>query len=276
MKWLKKNGLTLFFVIVLIVGLGIFLYPTISAWYNSFHESRVIEGYNSALGAMKKEDFEKYWEAADKYNDKLAMMSTNFNLSDSDMAEYKKLLDPTNTGVMGYIVIPSINLNCPVYHGTDEATLAVGIGHLAGSSLPTGGENTHTVLSGHRGLPSATLFTNLDRLTIGDTFELHIMDRTITYQVDRILTVLPEETDSLAITQGQEYCTLVTCTPYGINTHRLLVRGHKVENGKTERKYISADAQPVDPVAVAAVIAAIIIVLLVTRQLVVNAIRRRR
>lgn len=276
MKWLKKHGLSLFFALVLLIGAGIYLYPYVSAFYNSFHESRVVANYDMAIEDLTDKDYSKFFDAADKYNKKLALQSTNFKLSDTELAEYNRLLDPLGTGMMGYITIDSINVNCPIYHGTSDDVLASGIGHLAGSSLPVGGESTHTVLSGHRGLPSATLFTDLDKLSIGDRFQIHILDRDITYEVDQILTVLPEQTEALSIVPGKEYCTLVTCTPYGINTHRLLVRGHKVANDTPDRQYIAADAEPVDTMTVAAVIGVIIILILFVRFLIVRAVRNRK
>ncbi len=220
---------TIVLVIILLVGVGILLYPSVSDWWNSMHATRAIASYVTAVEDLSGQEREAMLEAAREYNSRLAN-GVNFTLTDEQRAEYDSLLDITGTGIMGYVQITSIGVNLPVYHSVDEAVLQIAVGHIPGSSLPVGGDRTHSVLSGHRGLPSAKLFSDLDQMVEGDTFTLNIMDQTITYMVDQIRIVLPEETDELAITDGKDYCTLVTCTPYGINTHRMLVRGKRIDN----------------------------------------------
>lgn len=220
---------TIVLVIILLTGVGILLYPSVSDWWNSMHATRAIAGYVTAVEDLSGEEREKMLEAARQYNSSLAN-GVNYELTDEEYAEYLGLLDIGGTGIMGYVQISSIGVNLPIYHSVDEAVLQIAVGHIPGSSLPVGGERTHCVLSGHRGLPSAKLFSDLDQIVEGDTFTLNVMDQTITYMVDQIRIVLPEETDDLAIQDGKDYCTLVTCTPYGINTHRMLVRGRRIDN----------------------------------------------
>lgn len=220
---------TIILVIILLLGVGIFLYPSVSDWWNSMHATRAISGYVTAVEDMSAQEREDMLKAARIYNDMLAN-GVDFDLTEEEYAEYESLLDIGGTGIMGYVQISAIGVNLPIYHSVDESVLQIAVGHIPGSSLPVGGERTHCVLSGHRGLPSAKLFSDLDQIVEGDTFTLNIMDQTITYMVDQIRIVLPEETDELAITDGKDYCTLVTCTPYGINTHRMLVRGKRIDN----------------------------------------------
>ncbi len=228
----KKRGpsiSTIILIVILLAGVGIILYPSVSDWWNSMHATQAIAGYVTAVEDMSARDREEILEAARKYNASLED-GVNFVLSDEAYAEYEKLLDITGTGVMGYVQISSIGVNLPIYHSVEESVLQIAVGHIPGSSLPVGGERTHSILSGHRGLPSAKLFSDLDQMVEGDTFTINIMDQTITYMVDQIRIVLPEETGDLAIEPGRDYCTLVTCTPYGVNTHRMLVRGKRIEN----------------------------------------------
>ena len=215
---------------VLFGGLGIIAYPTFSDWWNSYHQTRAIATYVSAVEDTNPEVIAAMMADARAYNDKLAQTGNRFNMTDAERTEYQSLLNLMGNGVMGYIQISSINVDYPIYHGMDESVLQVAIGHLEGTSLPIGGDTTHSVVSGHRGLPSARLFTDLDKLVAGDTFTITVLDQTITYQVDQIRIVLPTDLSDLGIQKGKDYCTLVTCTPYGINTHRLLVRGHRIEN----------------------------------------------
>ena len=193
------------------------------------HATRAIAGYVTAVEDLSGQEREAILEAAKEYNSRLSN-GVNFTLTDEQRAEYDSLLDITGTGIMGYVQITAIGVNLPIYHSVDEAVLQIAVGHIPGSSLPVGGERTHAILSGHRGLPSAKLFSDLDQIVEGDTFTINVMDQTITYMVDQIRIVLPEETDDLAIQDGKDYCTLVTCTPYGINTHRMLVRGKRIDN----------------------------------------------
>lgn len=220
---------TLILVLILLAGLGVLLYPTVSDWWNSMHATQAIATYTDAVEKLSKKQKEEMLNAAREYNRSLAN-GANFGLTDEEYAEYESLLDITGTGIMGYIQIPSIGVNLPVYHGVEESVLQIAVGHVPGSSLPVGGKRTHAVLSGHRGLPSAKLFSELDKLKEGDIFTVTVLDRMISYQADQIRIVLPEETDELAIVDGKDYCTLVTCTPYGINTHRILLRGHRIKN----------------------------------------------
>lgn len=249
---MKRKFTTILLTLVLLVGLGIMLYPSASDYYNSFHQSRAIAHYADAIANIDTETYERLWREAAEYNRKLVGRDNPFVLSDEEREEYLGLLNYSGDGIMGYINIPKIACELPVYHTTEESVLQIAIGHIEGSSLPVGGESTHSVLSGHRGLPSAKLFSNLDLLGVGDTFIIRVLDETLTYEVDQIRTVLPHELQDLYIEQGRDYCTLVTCTPYGINTHRLLVRGHRVANAAEALVIrVTADALRVDSVLVA-------------------------
>lgn len=229
-KFLKKHLVEIILFVILLVGLCLILYPTVSDWWNSFHQTRAIASYVEDVENTSEEERQAMLEAARVYNDMLARVGNSFILSEDEEAEYNALLDVSGTGIMGYIQIPAINVYLPIYHGTDEAILQIAVGHIAGSSLPIGGRSTHSLLSGHRGLPSAKLFTDLDQVVEGDVFLINVLNETYTYQVDQIRIVLPEEVEELAIEEGKDYCTLITCTPYGVNTHRILVRGHRIEN----------------------------------------------
>lgn len=243
-----KKGSAIYTValfVILAVGLAIISYPTFSNWWNTRHATRAIAGYVEAVKQLDDGSKQEIIEKAREYNSNLSA-GVDFELTETEYAEYESILDISGTGIMGYIQIPSINVNLPIYHGTDEAVLQIAVGHIAGSSFPVGGEGTHAVLSGHRGLPSARLFTDLDKMTEGDIFTITVLDEVVTYQVDQIRIVLPEETGELAIVDGKDYCTLVTCTPYGINSHRMLVRGHRIDNLDEEQALIvSAEASKV-------------------------------
>lgn len=226
----KVSISTVVMTIVLVIGLAIMAYPTFSDWWNSFHQSQAIAAYSVAVDETDPKKLEAMLQAAREYNARLATNGGRFTMTDAQRDEYNSLLNLTGNGMMGYISIPSIGVNLPIYHGVDETHLQVAVGHIEGSSLPVGGETTHSVVSAHRGLPSAKLFTDLDKLSEGDIFIFTVLNQTITYQVDQIRIVEPSDMSDLAITQDADYATLITCTPYGINTHRLLVRGHRVEN----------------------------------------------
>lgn len=258
---LKKQLPNIIFGIIFVVGLCIFLYPSVSNYVNSKHQSRTVESYQEAVSVMTGEDYDKLWQAAIKYNEELKNKPMNFNLTDEELSEYNSILDPTGTGVIGTIEIENIGVNLPIYHCTTESVLQVGIGHLEGTSFPTGTKGTHTVLSGHRGLPSSKLFSDLDQMIVGDTFLLHILDQTFAYQVDQINIVLPEETNDLAIVDGKEYVTLVTCTPYGVNTHRLLVRAKRVDYNEETKLIVPADATRYGTMVVAPFLGAPILVI---------------
>lgn len=220
---------TLILLLVLMAGAALLAYPSASDWWNSVHSVKTITSYMAQVDGMDPAEIDAIISAAEAYNKTLAN-GTKFTLDDDEMAEYLSLLNITGSGVMGYVQIPSIGVNLPVYHTVEEDVLQTAVGHIPGTSLPVGGERTHSVMSGHRGLPSAKLFSELDKLSEGDVFMINILDRTYTYQVDQIRIVLPEETSDLAIQPGRDYCTLVTCTPYGVNSHRMLVRGVRIEN----------------------------------------------
>ena len=260
-RWFH-NLTNLMFLGIFIAGLAIFFYPSVSNYINSKNQSRAISTYDEALANMSKEDYEKYWQAAYQYNENLFQKGSNFALSDEEMKEYYEVLDPTGTGIMGHIEIENIGVDLPIYHGVDETVLQVGIGHLPGTSLPAGTTNSHAVLSGHRGLPSSKLFSDLDQMIVGDTFLLHIMDQTFAYEVDQINIVLPEETGGLGVTAGEDYVTLVTCTPYGVNTHRLLVRARRVDYNEETKLIVPADATRYNYLVVAPFIAAPMILIL--------------
>ena len=263
MKKKKGNFTTFILVLILLTGLSLLLYPSVSNYWNSLHQTKAIAKYAEDVVNLDNDTYDQLWQDAASYNQSLLTRSNPYLLSDEQKAEYDRLLDVSGLGVMGYIEIPSIDCSLPIYHGTEESVLQIAVGHLKWSSLPVGGESTHCVLSGHRGLPSAKLFTNLDKLQAGDIFLLRVLDEVLTYEVDQILIVEPQETGALQIEEGQDYCTLVTCTPYGINTHRLLVRGHRidtVEEAKTVR--VTADAIQIEPLLVAPVVAIPILLLL--------------
>lgn len=237
------------------------LYPSISDYWNSFHQSQAIASYVEQVEKLDDNAYEAIWADAVKYNEKLKGNQDSFYLTEKAWEEYNSMLDISGGGIMGYIEIPMIDCNLPIYHGTEEAILQVAIGHLEWSSLPVGGASTHCVISGHRGLPSAKLFTDLDRMVVGDIFMMRVLDEVMTYEVDQIKIVLPEEMDYLKIEEGKDYCTLVTCTPYGINSHRLLVRGHRIEN-LPDAVTIVSDGVRIDPVLVAPIVSVPILLIL--------------
>jgi sortase A len=259
---MKKKLTTILLVAAFFAGLSLLLYPAVSDWWNSLHQTYAVAGYIEKVADHSAEENQQLREEAEVYNQRLYQSGAGLhNLTEEEEKEYNSLLNITGDGIMGYIDIPKINVQLPIYHGTDEAVLEIAVGHIPGSSLPVGGPNTHTVISGHRGLPSARLFTDIDQLREGDTFTLNILDQTLTYEVDQIRTVLPDELQDLAIEEGKDYCTLVTCTPYGVNTHRLLVRGHRIPNA-SDNVHIVADAVQISPLMAAPVIAAVIILIL--------------
>lgn len=271
----KGNFTTMLLILVLLAGLSLLLYPSVSDYYNSFHQTRAIATYAEQVAGLDNGTYDQLWEDARAYNRSLLERSNQYILSQAQKEEYERLLDISGQGIIGYIEIPEIDVSLPIYHGTEESVLQVAVGHLEWTSLPVGGESTHCVLSGHRGLPSAKLFTNLDKLVVGDTFLLRILDEVLTYEVDQIRIVEPQDMDALQIVEGQDYCTLVTCTPYGINSHRLLVRGHRIDNiaeAKTIR--VTADAIQIEPLLVAPIVALPMLLLLLIFLLLPR--RRRR
>lgn len=275
-SWIKKNWSTILVGSTFVVGLILLIYPSFADYWNSFHQSRAIITYSDAVSNLSKEDYEKEINKALEYNAGLASIGINWRMNDDDKLEYNQILNFTGTGIMGYVQIDKIKVTLPIYHGTNERILQTSIGHLEGSSLPVGAysydykakkvmdlkDGSHCILTGHRGLPSAKLFSDLDRLVEGDVFSLNILGETYSYQVDQIRVVEPSDLSELDIVPGMDYCTLVTCTPYGINTHRLLVRGHRVDNPQGDIAII-ADAVVIDSIYVAPFIAAPIILILV-------------
>lgn len=256
----RRSG-TIILIVVFLVGLSVLLYPTISDFVNQRTQTRAVAAYDDAVSQMTEQDYSEYFAAADAYNEALANQRSAFY--DPDLLEgYDDILDISGMGIMGYITIEKIGVQLPIYHGTDEAVLEIAAGHLEGTSLPVGGENTHCVLSAHRGLPSAKLFTDIDELEEGDTFTITVLDRVLTYEADQILIVLPTEVDDLQIVDGEDYCTLLTCTPYGINTHRLLVRGHRIAGAQSSRLHVTAEAFQIEPIITAPIIAVPILVIL--------------
>ena len=264
----KKRG-TIILILLFLLGLLIVLYPTISNRWNKRHASRAIASYNEAMELLEEEDYSGIWEEAERFNEGIRMTEKLTTLTEEEMEEYKSLIDPVGTGMMGYLVIDSIDVYMPIYHSVDEAVLQVAIGHLPESSLPTGGKGNHIALSGHRGLPSARILTDLDQLREGDVFFLTIMDRTLAYEVDQIRIVLPEEVEDLMIDPEEDYCTLITCTPYGVNSHRMLVRGVRSDAVMgAERRFVGPDAIAIDTIFVSIAIAIPILVILLVVMLV--------
>lgn len=260
----KRKVTTVFFLLLFLAGLSLLLYPTVSNWWNTMHQSRAITEYSQQTENINREEYEKMWREAREYNAALRENPDRFLMTEEEKQQYEQLLQVSDTGMIGYVDIPAIDCSMPFYHGTDEAVLQVAAGHLEGTSLPVGGMGTHCAISGHRGLPSARLFTDLDKLKEGDLFTLRVLEESLTYEVDQILIVEPEDMEALAIDPMQDYCTLITCTPYGINSHRLLVRGHRVLLAEeTEPEKTEEDHFPVLPVALAVPAAAVMAALLV-------------
>lgn len=271
MKKLINKIITVLLVVVLLAGLSLLLYPTVSNYYHSYLQSQVIVEYASQVDEMESEVYRQLWEAAEAYNAALLERSSEFSLPRELEEQYYTMLDATGQGIIGYIEIPSINVTLPIGHGTEEDVLKDSVGHLEWSSLPVGGESTHCVLSGHRGLPSSELFTNIDHLENGDVFYIHVLGQTLTYMVDHIAVVEPDDFTFLGVEQGEDLVTLITCTPYGINSHRLLVRGARVEEAETEtsvsapenNKTPTVDLMVVIPVALVILAAAVVLFLII-------------
>ena len=272
----KSSFVTAILIAALLAGALLLLYPTVSDYWNSFHQSRAIASYAEQVADLDDTTYDQIWADARAYNETLDNSTSRFVMTEEQTKIYEALLNIADNGVMGYIEIPKIKCNLPIYHGTDEAVLQIAIGHVQSSSLPAGGESTHCVLSGHRGLPSAKLFSDLDQLTEGDVFLLRVLDETLTYEVDQIRTVLPDELDDLAIEEGKEYCTLVTCTPYGINSHRLLVRGHRVENQASASTIrVTADAMQIEPLLIAPLVAVPMLLVLLVMVLIPHRTKKK-
>ena len=262
---MKNHRSTILLILILLIGLSLMLYPSFADWWNSFHSSRAIASYEEQVANIDDAQYEELWDAARDYNQSLLHRPNDFLLSDEQQEIYKSLLDFGGNGIMGYIEIPMIDVMLPIYHGTKESVLQIAVGHLDWTSLPVGGAGSHCVVSGHRGLPSARLFTDLDKLKVGDVFMLHVLNEILTYEIDQILIVEPQDTDPLLIEPGKDLCTMITCTPYGINSHRMLVRGHRIESQEEAKVIrITADAVRIEPLMVAPFVAVpILLVLLI-------------
>lgn len=251
---MQSRKSTIILLVSFFIGLSVLLYPSISNYWNSKTQSEAIVDYEAMLALYQPEDYTAIFEEAEKYNADLAALESQYHQY-LRLDNYDDVLDVSGTGMMGYVTIPKISQELPVYHGISESVLAIAVGHFQGSSLPIGGPSTHSVVSAHRGLPSATLFTHLDRMEVGDTFYFTILDRTITYEVDQIRIVEPDDITLIGIEAGKDYCTLLTCTPYGINSHRLLVRGHQVDAAQTRSIYVANEAYRVDTLIVMPIVA---------------------
>lgn len=253
---MRNKLTTILLILAFFAGLSLLLYPTVSDYWNSLHTSQAVADYAENVRNLEAEKYEQLLQEARSYNRMLPYKQAATALSKEEKEAYDALLNITGTGIMGYIEIPTVNIFLPVYHGTEDAVLQIAVGHLEWSSLPVGGESTHCVLSGHRGLPSAKLFTNLDKLVTGDKFIVRVLDEVLTYEVDQILIVEPTDVSTLMIESGKDLCTLVTCTPYGVNSHRLLVRGHRVENQEDAQAVrVTSDAIQIEPLIVAPAVA---------------------
>ena len=261
--------------IIFLVGLGLLAYPSASDYYNSFHQTRAILSYNESIASMNRDEYDQIINNAKEYNKELARTGMRWKMTDEERAVYDSELNVSESGNMGYITIPKLSVELPIYHGTSESVLQRAIGHLEATSLPVGGQGTHCVLSGHRGLPSAKLFSDLDKMVIGDTFTMSILNETLTYEVDQIRIVEPTDVSDLRLDRSEDYCTLLTCTPYGINTHRLLVRGRRIGNMQGEAKVI-ADAVQIEPMYITPFIGIPLVILLVIAVFVETGRRRRR
>ncbi len=264
---MKKGTITnVILILVLIIGLSLLIYPSLSDYWNKSVQSKAVASYVKQMESMDDDEYESILNSAAEYNERLLGRSDHTELTDELAERYPNELSISHDSMMGYIEIPSIDVSLPIYHSTDENVLQSAIGHIEWSSLPVGGSDTHTVLSGHRGLPSARLFTDLDKLREGDFFMIYVLDELLTYEVDQILITLPSETDSLMIERGKDLCTLVTCTPYGINSHRLLVRGHRIKNfEEAEAVRITSDAMIIEKmVVVPFVMTPILLVMFIT------------
>ncbi len=273
---MKKNRSNIILILIFLVGLSVMLYPTVSDYINQKNQSRAVASYSEEVENLSDVDYQAYFDAADDYNRRLAETPDAFYRPEQ-VSGYTDTLDVSGTGIMGYITIPKIGVELPIYHGTSDGVLQVAAGHLEGSSLPVGGAGTHAVISAHRGLPSAKLFTNLDELEVGDTFTITVLDRVLTYEVDQVSIVLPTETDLLQPVEGKDYVTLMTCTPYGINTHRLLVRGKRIENAENQKHIrVTADALRIEPIIVAPALAVPMLLVVLVVMLAVPHLRKRK
>lgn len=275
-KFIKKNRSTILVVMIFTVGLSLLLYPTFSDWWNSFHATRAIGQYDQQIANLSDEDYQHYFDEANQFNQNLKNAPNRFDMSEELKQQYNSSLNIDGNGLIGVLTIPSIKVKLPIYHGTEEGVLRNSVGHLEGTTLPIGGDGTHSVLSGHRGLPSAKLLSDLDDLETGDYFMIQVFEELFTYQVDQVLIVEPDDLSALAIEDGKDYVTLITCTPYGVNTHRLLVRGSRIDNLPEDYVDTRNDAKIVDRNLVAIASALIIALILIVFSTLKNKIKRHR
>ena len=274
---MKKHLTTVFLILIFLAGVSLLLYPTLSDYWNTLHASAAVTSYTQQVENLDEAHYEKMLSDARAYNRSLLVRENEYLLSPEQAQRYESLLNLDDTGIMGSIEIPNIDVSLPIYHGTENSVLQIAVGHLEWTSLPVGGESTHCVLSGHRGLPSARLFTNLDKLSVGDTFVLRVLNEVLTYEITEIRIVEPTDTEALTIREGEDLCTLVTCTPYGINTHRLLVCGRRTENAAEERPiHVVSDAVQIEPLLIAPAVAAPVLLALVILLLTGGKKRRDR
>lgn len=273
---MKSKLSTILLVLMLLVGLSLLLYPSFADYWNSMHQSRAVAEYVDNVDNLNEEEYAALIEEARQYNLYLNQKPNRYAISAEDYERYNSVLNLGGNGIMGYIEIPSIGCSLPIYHGTEERVLQVAIGHLEWSSLPIGGDTTHSVVSGHRGLPSAKLFTDLDKLVVGDIFTIRVLNEITTYQIDQIVIVLPEQLTELEVVPGEDYCTLTTCTPYGINTHRILVRGRRIENiEEAKAVFVTSDAVQIDPLVMAPLVASPMLLVLLIYLLVAYPKKKR-
>lgn len=273
----KNRKMSIMLLLVLFAGLSLLLYPTVSEYWNKLHQSGAIASYVESVTGLTDDEYENLWKEASAYNKAIPREEVRFYPTETEKEIYDHLLNISDNGIMGYVEIPKIDVALPIYHGINDDILQTAIGHIEGSSLPVGGVGTHCVISGHRGLPSAKLFTDLDQLTEGDIFMLRILDEILTYEVDQIHIVEPDDISFLSIEEDKDLCTLVTCTPYGVNSHRLLVRGHRIENqGDMYSMRVTADAIQIDPKIVAPMIAAPVVIIFLLRIFFYPAGRKRK
>lgn len=271
---MKKNRSTYILILIFVVGLSVILYPTISDYINYKHQSEAVAAYDEKVSQMSEQDYSEIFQEAENYNKELAK-DPEAIYSPDEVEGYDDILDISGTGIMGYVTIEKLDIKLPVYHGTSAEVMERACGHLKGTSFPIGGESTHSVLSAHRGVPSAKLFTDLDKMEVGDTFTVTVLNKVLTYQVDRISIVKPAEVEGLQIEEGKDYCTLMTCTPYGINSERLLVRGHRIPTTAKRNTQVTTEAFRIEPFVVATVMAVPMLLLLLVAMLVHQKKKRR-
>ena len=276
---MKKHATTILLFVIMFVGLGLLLYPPLADYINTRNQSRAIARYTDRVESGDETDYAAYWDAARAYNERLVGVDVVKRLNNPSVwgDGYDEMLKVDDSEIMGIIEIPEIAVMLPLYHGTSDMVLQVAVGHLQGTSLPVGGPGTHAAFSAHRGLPSAKLFTNLDQLDLGDLFTLRVLDEVLTYEIDQILVVEPHQVGSLAIVEGMDYCSLITCTPYGVNSHRLIVRGHRVANSTAAlAARVTGDATQIDPLIVTPIVAAPMLLVLLIVMLISTSPKKRK